>query len=97
MYLAQYIIQAKSPEDAIRLCQFARTVMQLDLAVTSGFQSGECWTATDDPCLIQLEQHWGNLAALEWWQASPKRQRLVQQAQIWMAAPFQTRLFKEVA
>lgn len=96
MYIAQTVGKGKSRADLEHLCQFYRTTVIQAMIVNGGFQEGKCATAVDDPCSLLIDEHWGSLPALEWWQASELRQQIVQRFADWLVGPLVTTVYEEV-
>jgi len=63
---------------------------------SGGFLEAECGIDTADSLLVVLNEHWGSLAALQWWHQSPERQQLLQQVQAWLVGPVQNRVYQEI-
>lgn len=97
MYIAQTVGRGKSRSDLEHFCQFYRTTIMQAMIVNGGFQEGKCATAVDDPCALLIDEHWGSLPALEWWQTSDVHQHLLQRIKVWLDGPLVTKVYDEVS
>lgn len=61
-----------------------------------GFIKATCGSDLADRLLIVLDEHWGSLGALQWWQNSAERRQLLHQIQAWLAGPAQSRIYQEI-
>lgn len=97
MYILHLRARAKSPRHARQLCRYYRTVVTLGMVATGGFLEAVCCYDVDDPCVINVLEHWGSLPALRWWERSPVRQQFIQQSERCLDPPIERHLLKELA
>ncbi len=97
MCIVQATGRGKSREDIEHLCQFYRTTIIQAMITNGGFQEGRCATAVDDPCALLIDEHWGSLPALEWWQASEAHQHFLRQIEDWLEGPLTCKIYEEVS
>jgi len=97
MYIAQSVGRGKSRADLEHFCQFYRTTVMQAMIANGGLQEGKCAAAVDDPCSLLIDEHWGSLPALEWWQASDLRQQFTRQLMEWLDGPLVSKVYEEVS
>ncbi|MGH7862398.1 MAG: hypothetical protein ACREOS_09195 [Candidatus Dormibacteraceae bacterium] len=96
MYIALTVGRAKSRSDLEHLCQFYRTTVMQAMIANGGFQEAKCAAALDDPRALLIDEHWGSLPALEWWQTSEVHQQFLKQITAWLDGAPVTTIYDEV-